>query len=565
MINQIYSSANKNVFTPLQSNGVNYTVSKPFLNIQKEKNEDNNEKKSSQLGYNIAKIALFSGLGILAIMKGVTKGGRHKVNKWLRFLEDRIFKLKNTKNKNTGQKLFYGILNLTRDVTKRSRTIFNIAPLKDAAVTHQLEKMPMLKRWSDKISDVFERISVMTAKRYYSKSTIKFQTMFAEFNSATKKMPKAEADKANAIINRLKVQLDSGFSETARSERLLEMKKDMSDIDKEAYKATYGNFNKFKKDALNGTFVSEALASHAKIKLNSEVTRLKSEISISPNDNYLATRKMLNNIYDFVDQSEETPRLIMRDLKREFSSYKKALENGAKAEDVFPETNVSKKLEELRTYFEKSKIYDKRTTKQVLQYIQNINSTLTNKNKTGEIQELMKIFKRSLSNNDFKKLNHKTNKTLRSWDKSIEMETDKLFDKIRDIKIGAAPVDVLGVLSSIGVVAYGLTKADNNDERISVSLKFGIPVIGAVITTLVCTVGLISAGPSLIIGLISGAAINKLGISVDNFRKRHQGKSVAKNEESLAQMGMDDLKATSKDIEKRSKLNIKSYKNKQTF
>ena len=109
--------------------------------------------------------------------------------------------------------------------------------------------------------------------------------------------------------------------------------------------------------------------------------------------------------------------------------------------------------------------------------------------------------------------------------RSTDLEADKLFDKIRDLKIGSAPKDTLVVLSSFGVVGYGLSKADNTEEKIAVSIKYGIPTVGAVAIMVYCTVGLISAGPSLLIGLLSGLALNQIGTGVDNFRKQIKNKT----------------------------------------
>ena len=113
------------------------------------------------------------------------------------------------------------------------------------------------------------------------------------------------------------------------------------------------------------------------------------------------------------------------------------------------------------------------------------------------------------------------------------MESDKLFDKIRDLKIGAAPMDAVALLTSLGIVGWGLTKADSKEERISVSLKYGIPTVGAIATTMYCTLGLIPAGKSVVIGLVSGAVINKLGAWVDKTRKKYKEKPLNLGEITL--------------------------------
>ena len=90
---------------------------------------------------------------------------------------------------------------------------------------------------------------------------------------------------------------------------------------------------------------------------------------------------------------------------------------------------------------------------------------------------------------------------------------------MRDLEIGSAPTDVVSIASSIAAVGIGLSKADSKDERISAALNYGIPAIGAVAVSSICTLSLVAAGPSLAIGLVSGLIINKIGSFADKIRK----------------------------------------------
>lgn len=149
------------------------------------------------------------------------------------------------------------------------------------------------------------------------------------------------------------------------------------------------------------------------------------------------------------------------------------------------------------------------------------------------MDEISKIYKESgLPDNEIEKINKMITKSKKSLDYSTDLEGDKLFDKIRDIKIGSAPTEMLGLVASLGVIGWGLTKADNKDERISVALKYGVPAVGATAVSLYSTVRLVAGGKAILLGLISGLAINKLGAVLDNARKKY-------NEKPLA---LDDIK-----------------------
>ena len=110
---------------------------------------------------------------------------------------------------------------------------------------------------------------------------------------------------------------------------------------------------------------------------------------------------------------------------------------------------------------------------------------------------------------------------INSLDESIDTETIKYFDKARDLKLGAAPTDVMSILVSAGTVAWLVGKSKDKDEVISASLKYGIPAVGTIATSLYCTTKLISGGKAFVLSMISGWIINRIGEFADNIRKQY--------------------------------------------
>ena len=66
-----------------------------------------------------------------------------------------------------------------------------------------------------------------------------------------------------------------------------------------------------------------------------------------------------------------------------------------------------------------------------------------------------------------------------------------------------------------------MNKAETTDDKYSVSLKYGIPAIGAIATSLYCTARLVSGGKAMLLGLLSGWVMNKAGVVVDDARKKY--------------------------------------------
>lgn len=135
--------------------------------------------------------------------------------------------------------------------------------------------------------------------------------------------------------------------------------------------------------------------------------------------------------------------------------------------------------------------------------------------------KLLPLYKKILPEAEYDKVETVAGKTVKSFNHAVKVETEKLFDKIRDLKIGCAPFDTLGVLATLGIIGVKLAKADNNDERKSIGLLYGIPALGTILTISCCTAALISGGQAVMFGLAAGILINKVGEIVDKMRKEN--------------------------------------------
>ena len=164
--------------------------------------------------------------------------------------------------------------------------------------------------------------------------------------------------------------------------------------------------------------------------------------------------------------------------------------------------------------------YNQDAVKSISTYVSEVEDIISKSSK-GELQEILTAYKSILPRNEYLKLKSKVESAVKSLDKSIDTETIQYFDKARDLKLGSAPTDVLSIIGAVGAVGYYLGHAENKDERTSVSLKYGIPAIGAIATSLYCTARLVSGGKALLFGLLSGWAMNKAGVLVDDTRKKY--------------------------------------------
>ena len=239
-----------------------------------------------------------------------------------------------------------------------------------------------------------------------------------------------------------------------------------------------------------------------KSKILSEINIKKAQIQFSQKDDYKNMKTLFDDIKGLIDPFKKgTP---LESIKSHLETYKKSGSNDVRAK-------IIEEMKTLTTFVE-----DKKIAKQMSDSINALP-----KNSQGKLQDLLNIYKKELSPKEYAKLENTVASAMKSLENSTNLETDCLFDKLRDLKIGSAPTDMVTLITTFAAVAIGLGQAKNDDERASAALKYGIPAIGTVATSMLCTLKMMTAAPSLIFGAISGLIINQIGVWADDMRKAH--------------------------------------------
>lgn len=526
MINQVGSNNSfKYSFVPFKGDGTNIAVSKPIAEPQndefKKRDEDEKkqkEQKTSHFGRSIATISLLAGLGLLVGGRIFSKAGEMKFKR----LGKKLDRTTETVNGVKGS-----LKQLYKFAMNNAQVIFNVATLKDILFVKSLKKIPGLKQASAWVTKVFEKLSIATSKRAYDKTTLAFESMYGKFNEANKLLSKEHSDIVNAKIKSVRDKYYSGFGEAARKERLSFVQAGLSDLDEKVWKETYRDPKGFWEHVKKGKFVAEEKAKDTKVKLLDSVMKEKFEISNSPQDCYHATKKLWDKLSSRIHERDKQAVEIMKRLSEHLNTYKKTSKTAVGKNAYFRKDEVLRDLKELRKHLNTpNDFYSEEKVTLITEAIDSLHDSMSATQK-GEIQKIMEIYEKHLPQPEFIKLKKSVDKTLMRLNKAADMEHDKLFDKIRDLKLGSAPHDVLAFLGSLGVIGWGVSKADSKDEKISVTLKYAIPALFGVAMAIGCTVGLIASGPSLLIGLASTIPINMLGKVIDNARKKKDDDSQA--------------------------------------
>lgn len=497
--------------------------------VQKKQKE---EHKNQSVGVRLLKIGLLTTLCVLIALKGPSKKIRSKVDQADKNLID-----KNFEALLSGKK---GVMFHVRHGVKRmldcSKAIFNLAPLKDVLMAKLMQKTKVSDKLAQSITNWFEKISFKTLRHSYGRTHEQLEVFFAHCAEANAKLPKKQAETVNAKIAKIREVYVQGFSETERRKRLTKIKREFDGLDptgtrkiddslmNKVWHETYQNLKQFMRKTAYTTFISEELATKTKIKHATAINDFKYLISNSLHTMCDDCFDILIHIDTFIKPDDNEVRSIIKDIANKLKSYQQAINDmKRKGQAVHLECDITVDLKQLENVLKKSPHYKKSVVEGVSEQIKTQINRFEN-HKRGEINQIMKIYGEHLPPKEYADIKKVAYATTNSLEKSVDMEENKMFEKVRDLKIGSAPKDVLLLLIPLISVGHGINKAETTDEKISVGIKYGVPIAGAIAITMVCTFGLISAGPSLLIGALSGLALNQIGVEVDNVIKRFKDK-----------------------------------------
>ena len=496
-----------------------------YLRAPIKKEEGNNSK---HYGTSIAVGAMVVGFGLL----GLTKGAIPKTV--TKYLEKLKLKLEHKTSKGGRFQSFYrqaakGIASFL----KKTESINNLTSLKDVLFQKFMfgkdGKATFTRRIHEGITSFFNRISRNTVNKSYAKTHKKFASLNEYFTSLNEHIlrsnPNAAADieAINQRIARVNDGLNKGFGINARNNRLAEMEKATDGLFDYFWSASFGDVRNFKSKNMWQSFIAEDFMIPYKMKTSNDVGMLRQAITHDIIDNYKATMKAIGNINKFVNPADNATNDILIQLRKNLNKYKKLSGDNEVAERTALNSEIMANLRKLSEVFQQNSTqfgYSSEAVASISKYTKEVESIIS-KNSKGELQEILTAYKKLLPRVEYLRLRHHVQKTIKSLDKSIDVETVQYVDKARDLKLGSAPTDILSILGAVGVVGWFLGKSKDKDERISATLRYGIPAVGAIATSLYSTAKLVSGGKAIALGLISGKIMNIIGSQVDYLRKHY--------------------------------------------
>ena len=259
------------------------------------------------------------------------------------------------------------------------------------------------------------------------------------------------------------------------------------------------------KDVLR-SFVADSALLKGKNKIKSEVISHRREISYSLSDILKDLDEKLIEITKLIDYKDSSKLKFLINIRKD-------LELLAKSKDPTMLKLLNERLTDQINFLQdlvlKSEDISNDSAQQILKRLSEFKTIFGAKQ--GKVEDILDIYRALLPKSQYEKVKQSFKISVSSLDKSINTETEDFINKLRDLTMGSAPTDIITVITGFLTLGYFLTKSEDNRERASVSLKYGIPAMVGIGTSLYGNAKLFAGSKSMLFGFISMLLTNKLG------------------------------------------------------
>ena len=488
------------------------------------------------LSYSAGSLIVGSGLIILMFSRTAQKNINKYLNKLKNHFEVRkeISSIEESKKKSK----FYGFMvKKINSIIQKSESINNIVSLKDILFMKLMYKTRPTQKIHKKVSAIFENLSRDTVKKSYQKTEKSFTRMYKLFDNLDdyilKNAPDETANfKGREYTKKQLVEMAKGYRQTtkaivsnfisneAQQNRYEYIKEVNSTLYSKFWNASFKDFwtknNKFKRKEMWQTFIAAEQIKGDKTQLAENIALVRNVVTYTKKDKAAMIHDYVNKLGELIPQKDDYGSDIVEKLEW-FAKNSDGLKHN---KEIF-----LKELENLSNHKIPSDFSS--NIQQVRQESKNtyirLIYELVNDDATGELQDMLAIYYK-IAPFEMSKFGASValKNAVKSFDKSVNAEIGEFFDKVRDLELGSAPTDILTMLISFGLILKGLNYASDKDEKVSTILKSGIPIVGALATSIISATKLISGGKSLALGFLSGLLLNQMGVMADKLRLKYK-------------------------------------------
>lgn len=549
----------------------NYVIQDTYTN--KEQNKDkykikivtpDEARKSNNfkvLGMSIAGATVLTAAALFLLLKGGPKGLSKNFQRLRDYLDRKVQKLKlnNVGHENLIKSYTFIIKSLDK-AQQKFEAVNNFATVKDVSFKFLMSSTAIGAKIHNSITRMFEKIGRQAVINSYSRTAgsvaeakairlnlgrnllSKDSYKIIEINGVrqTKAQWVSQLDKMN---DDLVGAYDMYFGRNVLTSRYLRIKKALSGLNDK-----FDSLKAFWSKDLVNSFMAENVISKEKLALQNNVRGFRKEISYSIVDLAKVLDEKIIKMsrvisYKDVDKIDKL-RAVRHDIKTLVKTINTKGVNGTSALQL--KAKVIEGIDSLKNSVSdsvKNKTMDEKVANDLLDGILDLKNSFVNY-KQGKVEDMLDIYKKLLSDEDYKILEKSYKNSVKSLDKSINIETEEFVSKVRDLALGGAPTDILTILGSLATLGYNLGKSEDNEQRVSISLKYGIPTIAGIGVSLYCNAKLYAGTKSLLVGGISTIILNKIGVWADDLLKTFRQKKKEEKAAAQNQAGASNIAAS---------------------
>lgn len=504
------------------------------------------------IGLSIAGAIVTTAAGIFFVLKGGPKGVSKGFKRLQNYLEYKVQQSKLNNMSDTPLNRFYVYMIGKLDKIKHgSEAINNYTSFKDSAFKKIMYLSKPTRYLHQATTRLFEKIGRQAVVNAYKESTRTFN--LARDMAAGTSM-KAFSRKAGEVVeingvkktrlqwleHLLKMDDDLAkiyekhFGEEIRGSRYLRIKKSAKELEEQ-----FKDLKTFWSQDLVTSFMAEDAIAAEKTAIQKLVKSHRKDISYSLKDFHTDTDKMIIQMTHSISHNDIAKINMLRNIRQSIYKYIQSGTNDGKIRKEILSGADDFRAEIIKAMNNNS--MDKEVATNLLENITELRGMVVNF-KSGKVEEMLDIYKKLLPESDYKTVEKFYREGVKNLDKSIKIETDDFVSKVRDLSLGSAPTDVLTILGGLGTLGYYLAKSKDNDERVSISLKYGFPAIAGLGVSLYGNAKLFAGTKAMAIGIGSSVLLGKMGSFMDKKLKEYQQskRGLPPNTETLAKTKKDN-------------------------
>lgn len=279
---------------------------------------------------------------------------------------------------------------------------------------------------------------------------------------------------------------------------------------------------------LSEGYMPEEILKENKKNYVDNINGLKRSVSNNIHDNVRNIDRHISELNAYIDPTDVETKKALRAVKASLKEYN--VSGGSKNTAHAAGKSVQLQLESLKnTIIQANK---GKNASEIEAIIEKAKGTI-DPNNMGELQKIIIAVRDEYGadSQQFKEVEKLSKDFIKKLDDTVDSESDKMYDKLRDIAIGGASADIVDYATTAAAIGVAVGMGDTKEERVSAGLEKGIPGLGALLTSVVLTMKQASTPTALISGALSGLVLNKIGSAINKEYLESQGKKYHKNED----------------------------------